>query len=107
MGKRNLLVREVEGAWQVAAVLDWEFAVSGSPLIDAGHFLRHIEPVPPAADRHFLEGFVEGGGKLPYDWSTLSHLLDAAALCESLTHEQLPHDVTQELLLLLRNAISC
>ncbi|MGA2459249.1 MAG: aminoglycoside phosphotransferase family protein [Terriglobales bacterium] len=31
-GKRNLLVRSVGGRWVVVAVLDWEFAVSGSPL---------------------------------------------------------------------------
>ena len=40
-GKRNVLVREEQGRWKVAAVLDWEFAVAGSPLIDIGHFLRY------------------------------------------------------------------
>ena len=33
-GKRNLLMSSVGGNWPVAAVLDWEFAVSGSPLAD-------------------------------------------------------------------------
>ncbi len=31
LGKRNLIVRNSGGKWVVAAVLDWEFAVSGSP----------------------------------------------------------------------------
>jgi aminoglycoside phosphotransferase (APT) family kinase protein len=39
-GERNLLVRRAARKWTVAAVLDWEFAVSGSPLTDVGHFLR-------------------------------------------------------------------
>jgi aminoglycoside phosphotransferase (APT) family kinase protein len=38
-GGRNLLVRNVRDVWSVAAVLDWEFAVAGSRLID-------IRPLP-------------------------------------------------------------
>jgi aminoglycoside phosphotransferase (APT) family kinase protein len=36
LGKQNLLVRREQGQWRVAAVLDWELAVSGSPLADVG-----------------------------------------------------------------------
>ncbi len=41
-GGRNLIVRQVAGRWVAAAVLDWEFALSGSPLADVGHFLRGV-----------------------------------------------------------------
>ena len=40
-GAANILVRQVQGAWQVAAVIDWEFAFAGTPLFDLGHFLRY------------------------------------------------------------------
>lgn len=36
-GKRNILVKKDPDRWAVAAVLDWEFAISGSPLVDIGH----------------------------------------------------------------------
>jgi len=52
-GKRNLLVRSIAGQWIVAAVLDWEFAVSGSPLADLGHFLRY-EPASRPRRAPFL-----------------------------------------------------
>jgi aminoglycoside/choline kinase family phosphotransferase len=40
---KNILVR---GA-SVAAVLDWEFAFSGTPLFDVGNMLRFAERYPP------------------------------------------------------------
>src|SRR6185437_6695629 len=42
-----------QGTWTVAAVLDWEFAVSGSPLLDIGHFLRYECASRPLAEPHF------------------------------------------------------
>jgi len=38
---KNLLMQSTHEGWQVAAVLDWEFAFAGSPLFDTGNFLRH------------------------------------------------------------------
>jgi len=101
-GKRNLLVRSIEGRWRVAAVLDWEFAVSGSPLADLGHFLRYERASRPLAEPHFSAGYLDGGGVLPHDWRHLARLIDLTALCESLTHEQLPDSVVAELVELVR-----
>jgi aminoglycoside phosphotransferase (APT) family kinase protein len=59
---------------RIAVVLDWEFAVSSTPLADLGNFLRHAES--PA----FVDGYVGAGGALPPDWRRLSRLVDLAAL---------------------------
>jgi len=99
--RRNLLVRPVAGRWAVAAVLDWEFAVSGSPLADLGSFLRYEKAHAPLAEPHFSAGYRDAGGHLPEDWRRLSQLLALAAICESLTHEDLPEPVAQELVGLL------
>jgi len=96
-GKRNLLVGSSAGKWSVAAVLDWEFAVAGSPLIDLGHFLRYERAAHPVLEPYFSRGYVDRGGKLPQDWRQLSRLFDLTALCESLTREQLTDDVEAEL----------
>ncbi len=104
-GKRNLRVRRDCQGWAVAAVLDWEFAVSGSPLADLGHFLRYEVASRPVVEPYFSKGYLHAGGELPPDWRRLTRLLDLAALCESLTHDQLPDAVVSELLELIRATI--
>jgi len=107
--KRNLLVRRVDGRtgarWRVVALLDWEFAVSGSPLGDLGSFLRYERAARPVAEPHFSAGYMRAGGRLPHDWRRLARLVDLAALCESLTHDRLPDDVMTELVELVRATI--
>jgi aminoglycoside phosphotransferase (APT) family kinase protein len=100
--KRNVLVREVAGKWRVAAVLDWEFATAGSPLSDLGTFLRYERASRPVAEPHFSNGYSQAGGKLNASWRQCARLLDLAALCESLTHPQLPAAVVEELVELTR-----
>jgi fructokinase len=101
----NLLVRRVSGRWSVAAVLDWEFAVSGSPLADLGNFLRYERASRPLAEPHFSSGYSRAGGALPQDWRRLSRLVDLVALCESLTHKGLPDTAAAELVELVRSTV--
>ena len=98
----NLLVRYLSGRWSVVAVLDWEFAVSGSPLGDVGNFLRYERASRPLAEPHFSAGYLHAGGALPREWRRLARVLDAAAICESLTHGQLPAAAIAELVELIR-----
>jgi aminoglycoside phosphotransferase (APT) family kinase protein len=102
---RNLLVRPAAGRWAVSAVLDWEFAVSGAPLADLGNFLRYERADRPIAEPHFSTGYLRAGGALPQDWRRLAKLIDLTAVCESLTHEELPGDVTRELLEIVRATV--
>ena len=82
---KNLLVSAGPDGWTVAAVLDWEFAFSGSPLIDVGNMLRFGEQVPPAFESGFVAGFRAAGGELPERWREISEALDLYALAEFLT----------------------
>jgi len=100
-GNRNILVHEQNGAWKVAAVLDWEFAFSGSPLLDVGHFLRYERQDQPLREPYFSRGFVEHGGTLPHNWRNLVRVIDLTGLVECLTHEDLPAEVETELLQLI------
>jgi aminoglycoside phosphotransferase (APT) family kinase protein len=101
-GNRNILVREQNGRWVVASVLDWEFAMSGSPLLDVGHFLRYEKFDEPLREPHFSQAFLENGGNLPQSWREIVRLIDLTALVECLTHDELPSDVESELLALIR-----
>ncbi len=97
-GNRNLLVRKVAGKWTVAAVLDWEFAIAGSPLTDVGHFLRYETFSRPKVEPHFSNGYLQAGGRLPDDWRPLARIIDLIALCEGLTHDALPSPLIVELI---------
>ena len=103
--KRNVLVSQKDGRWSVTAVLDWEFAVSGTPLGDFGNFLRYEVSTCPLAEPHFSSGFLKAGGKLPDDWRRLARLIDLIALCESLTRDELPGGIAVELVELVRATI--
>jgi len=80
---KNLLVRERGGRWRVAAVLDWEFAFSSTPLVDIGNMLRF--PRPDDYADAFVDGFRSAGGDLPPDWRRLSQALDLFSLADLLT----------------------
>ena len=103
--RRNLLVESAAGGWRVAAVLDWEFAVSGSPLDDVGNFLRYERAARPLAEPHFSEAYRRAGGVLPPDWRHLARLMSLAATCESLTHDDLPAGIAAELLELVQATV--
>jgi aminoglycoside phosphotransferase (APT) family kinase protein len=104
-GSCNILVREFKGKWAVAAVLDWEFAFSGSPLVDVGHFLRYEQRDAPLREPEFSRGFLEHGGELPDDWPQVVKLFDLTALCDMLTRETLPDDVVAEQIELVRSTV--
>ena len=100
-GNRNILVREKNGKWIVVAVLDWEFALSGSPLLDVGHFLRYETVDHPLREPHFSKAFVEHGGCLPEGWRDIVRVIDLTALVECLTHDDMPAEVESELIELI------
>ena len=78
---QNLLVRPLgDGGWEVA-VLDWEFALAATPLIDLGILLRYSARLDPAFERGAIAGFLAAGGELPPEWKRIIRLLDLMNLC--------------------------
>ena len=75
----NILMRGTD----IAAVVDWEFAMSGRPDIDFGNLLRNHR------DEEFICGVVDGyrasGGVLPDNWRTLARLSDLVAWADILS----------------------
>jgi aminoglycoside phosphotransferase (APT) family kinase protein len=82
---KNLLVGPGPDGWTVAAVLDWEFAFSGSPLVDVGNMLRFAGELPPGFADGFIGAFAWAGGALPDDWRPISQAYDLYALADLLT----------------------
>jgi aminoglycoside phosphotransferase (APT) family kinase protein len=80
----NILVRQEQKRWQVAAILDWEFAFAGSPLTDIANMLRYDRLLPKGFEGEFIRGYREEGGQLPPGWKRTSKLLDLLSLCDFL-----------------------
>jgi aminoglycoside phosphotransferase (APT) family kinase protein len=80
----NIMVRREAYAWRIAAVLDWEFALSATPALDFGNLLR-----PPFGEQAgFVEGLAHGyraaGGFLPDDWLRIARIADLFAWADLL-----------------------
>jgi aminoglycoside phosphotransferase (APT) family kinase protein len=82
---KNLLAVGGDGRWSISAVLDWEFAFSGSPLTDVGNMLRFRACRPAGFAGGFVAGYRDAGGQLPERWREISEALDLYALADFLT----------------------
>ncbi|CAL7963399.1 hypothetical protein MIDIC_50062 [Alphaproteobacteria bacterium] len=80
----NILVNEVDGAWKVSAVLDWEFAFSGSVLCDVANMLRYAHKMPLEFQDVFLKGLTSGGITLPKNWRITLQLSNLLSLLDCL-----------------------
>jgi aminoglycoside phosphotransferase (APT) family kinase protein len=87
---KNLMMWWRGPRWAVAAVLDWEFAFAGSPLVDIGNALRFEDDLPPQHREAFLAAYAESGGELPEEWRRISKALDAFALVDFLSPTAVP-----------------
>lgn len=84
---KNILIRRVGSVWKVAGILDWEFAIGGSPLVDIGNFLRFEDELPPGFSGSFIEGYLSNSIGLPGNWREVARLLDLAAMVNFLDSE--------------------
>ena len=91
--QKNLLVeRNPNGRYQVAAVLDWEFAFSGSGVIDIGNLLRFEHESPAVESAWFRDVYRAAGGHLDKAWRGQSFFADLLAQCAFLINtEELPN----------------
>lgn len=76
----NLLVDNINNTWKVTAVLDWEFAFSGSSLWDIANMLRYAHQMPSEFQNAFLKGFQDKGAILPEHWQITIHLLNLSTI---------------------------
>lgn len=75
---------------RVSAVVDWEFAFSGSPATDFGNLLR--PPMNnPAFSNAVATAYLAEGGFLPADWQRVAQLADLYSWADFLGRPA-PHD---------------
>ena len=102
----NIFVRQEGSRWVVAAILDWEFAFSGSVFADIGNMLRYERPGQSRYEPHFSRGLVDGGWERAADWFLRVRVADLPALCELLTRDDVPDVIVAELRDLIAETLS-
>ncbi|MBY0501525.1 MAG: aminoglycoside phosphotransferase family protein [Alphaproteobacteria bacterium] len=80
----NILVDKVSEKWKITAVLDWEFAFSGSWLWDISNMLRYAHHMPRVFEDSFLQGVRNAGLELPTQWCLRIDLLNLLSLLSCL-----------------------
>lgn len=85
--KNVLVLRNDEGKMGVAALLDWEFALSGSGIMDIGNLLR-FEGESKAVDGEiFANAYLVAGGHLAPNWRAQAAFADILPQCNFLMEE--------------------
>ncbi len=78
----NVIVRRTSDGPKVAAVIDWEYAHSGTPLVDLGSMLRRPgRALPPWFEDELIRGYRQDGGILPENWRQVARIVDLVKLC--------------------------
>jgi len=85
---KNILIRHIDSVWKVVGILDWEFALAGSPLVDIGNFLRFEDELPSGVSEAFIRGYLSNSIGLPDNWREVAKLLDLAAMVNFLDDER-------------------
>lgn len=81
----NILIRSGRNdGWEVAAILDWEFALSASPALDFGNVLRPPLGANAAFVAALADGYRDAGGRLPPEWQRTARLADLLAWTDAL-----------------------
>lgn len=105
-GLWNIIVKEDHKGAHVSAVLDWEFAHSGTCLLDVGHLLRYKNLLPDRFESSFISGFTDSGGSLPNGWRRIAALLDLMCLCDMMNSRNPQPAWDRECLDLIRNTLT-
>jgi thiamine kinase-like enzyme len=82
----NILIGKIEGRWKITAILDWEFAFSGSWLCDVSNMLRYAHQMRPKFKESFWQGVTDSGMILPSDWQITVDLLNLFSLLDCLAY---------------------
>jgi len=80
----NLLIHE----GRLSAVLDWEFAHSGTYLMSIGQLFRHEASLPDEFEARFAAGFESLGQVLPHDWRRLASVVDLLSMMDFLNRPE-------------------
>ncbi len=80
----NILIDPGEDC-AIAALIDWEYALSATPAFDFGNLLRPPLDADPAFAAALAQGYREAGGWLPAEWQRIARFVDLYAFADILS----------------------
>lgn len=80
----NILIGPGEDG-AIAAIIDWEYALSATPAFDFGNLLRAPLDTDPEFAAALAQGYREAGGWLPAQWQRIARLADLYAFADILS----------------------
>jgi aminoglycoside phosphotransferase (APT) family kinase protein len=86
--KNAILLMDVDNAnlthgdYDPANIIDWEFAFSGTYLLDIGLMLRYSHKLPKYYEERFVAGLESSGHRLPKTWKKQAKLKDLLCLLQ-------------------------
>jgi aminoglycoside phosphotransferase (APT) family kinase protein len=101
----NILATDSERCINITGILDWEYAFSGSPLMDIGNMLRYEDVSNTEFLSLFISSYQDNGGLLPPKWLQKAKLLDLIALCELLNKKECGEVRVRDIKRLIHNTI--
>ena len=101
----NLLLRRDAQGWSVAALLDWEFALSGLPALDFATLLRPGVADRPGFTAGLAQGYRDAGGTLPRDWRAIAGIADLFAWGDMLSRPGRDPGVTRDAVRVMRRLL--
>jgi len=105
-GGLNVIVRSGTDPPEIAALIDWEYAHSGTPLVDLGSMLRPPDrTAAPWFEEEFMNGYREEGGVLPENWRQVSRIVDLVKLCAFLRSPRTGEVAVQGVRALIESAL--
>jgi hypothetical protein len=93
--------RTGSGKSRLSAILDWEFALVASGVIDIGNLLRFEDESKSVTAHWFADAYLAAGGILDPGWREQSMFADLLAQCSFLTTEEdkpLTHETAKRVL---------
>lgn len=89
--------------FNVSGILDWEYAMSGSPLMDIGNILKYGDL--RNHDFLFISSYKVNDGLLPAKWVHKAKLLDLIALCGLLNRKECGEVRVRDIKRLIKNTM--
>jgi len=105
-GGSNILVTGGPNGHTLSAVLDWEFAFSGTPFFDLGNLLRPPLGTLAGFSDGVALGYKRGGGHLPTRWREMAAIVDLSAWVEFLNRAVVPRAIIETALRQISQTIS-
>lgn len=76
----NILVKNIDDSWAIAAILDWEFAMSGGKYSDMANMLRYSHKMPASFKESFIRGLKSSGIIFSDNWHINIYMLNIISL---------------------------